>query len=141
MTPLEWLERWPNFAAEEVLSPIALRRYETGQLIAIDPIALDTLQEFRTKIKIPLHVNYRGLNLRGYRTPKEHTALGYGSSMSPHCRGCAFDITAEGMPIHTLKSLAYDFKKFKGIGEYNTFLHVDTWDRYGDGRIVQWRKL
>lgn len=137
----EWTARWPNFSPEEVLSPLALQRYEANRLVSIDPVALDTLQEFRNKIRVPLHVNYRGLNLRGYRTPKEHTGLGHGSTISPHCRGEAFDITAEGMPIHVLSSLANDFGKWKGIGEYNTFLHVDIWDRYLNGKPTRWRKL
>jgi uncharacterized protein YcbK (DUF882 family) len=61
--------------------------------------------------------------------------------MSPHCRGQAFDVTAEGLPTHSLMTIAHDFGKWKGIGQYNTFVHLDTWDRYGDGRMTKWRKL
>lgn len=141
MRASDWEKRFPNFSPEEVLSPIALQRYETGQVIGIDLLSLDLLQEFRKYVDFPLFVNYRGLNLRGYRTPKEHAALGHGSSMSPHCRGQAFDVTAEGLPTHSLMTIAHDFGKWKGIGQYNTFVHLDTWDRYGDGRITKWRKL
>ena len=136
----DWNNRFPNFLPEEVLSPAAMKRYEAHGIIGIDLNALDILQEFRIKLGVPFRVNHRGLNLRGYRTPKEHLGLGHGSSMSPHSRGCAFDVTPDNMPLHVFKSLAVDFEKWKGIGLYDTFVHLDTWDRFGDGRITQWRK-
>ena len=135
----EWNNRFPNFSPPEVLSPIALKRYETHGIIGIDLNALKILQEFRNKIQVPLKINHNGLNLRGYRTPKEHLSISQGASMSPHCRGLAFDITPEKMKIHTLASRAFDFNFFKGIGVYDTFIHVDIWDRFGTGRIVKWR--
>jgi len=80
-----------NFAARELKSP----NVETGYMLCS---TLDIIQEVRTRIKLPIRVNGRGLKYRGYRTPDEHAYLqGINSNASvgtsAHVYGSALDMS------------------------------------------------
>lgn len=135
---INWSESWEHFKPSEVLSPLALKAYEKTGVIGCDISSLDALQEFRTTLGVPIRVNYAGLTLRGYRTPKEHLTIKQGAQMSPHTRGMAFDCTPIGMNIQQFYEEALKFKRWLGIGKYGTFVHLDTWDRLGTGERIIW---
>lgn len=111
--------RWPNFRPEEV----ACR--SDGSLL-VDPAAMDCLQALRKALGRPVGID------SAYRTPEHNKAVG-GSPNSQHLLGKAFDIrlSQEGerdLVVETALACG-----FRGIGQYDTFVHVDigpsrTWD-------------
>lgn len=112
---------WPNFTPKE----IACRG--TG-LILIDTPSMDALQRLRLLIGKPIIIN------SGYRSESHNKAVG-GAKNSQHRLGKAFDIRI------TKDVLREDIKRFagsagfNGIGDYDTFVHVDTGPkRYWDER-------
>ncbi|MDP9195224.1 MAG: D-Ala-D-Ala carboxypeptidase family metallohydrolase [Pseudomonadota bacterium] len=114
----EW--RWPNFTPKE----IACRG--TGA-ITIVPEALDKLQALRDTIGKPLIIN------SAYRSPSHNAKVG-GSPQSKHLLGIAFDISLKGHDRYRLTHAAEEVG-FMGIGQYPSFVHLDTretparWDK------------
>ena len=111
---------WPNFTPEELASRTVVNgeRGPKGPLL-LNFHALDCLQELRTFIGKPFHVN------SAYRSPEYNRFVG-GATHSKHMEGIAFDIS---MNNHEDRDefirLARQFG-FNGIGHYSTFTHIDT---------------
>lgn len=135
---IEWSERWPNFAMEEVLSPRGQYKLHHNGILLVQPHALDFLQNFRNFIGKPFYINglKTGSLNRGYRDCEENKRAG-GSPHSYHMQGLAFDVTVEGVKSEKLYKAAIDYG-WKGVGLYDTFVHIDlrpslsnrtyTWD-------------
>lgn len=119
VSPDDW--RWKNFTPEEIACK------GTG-LILIDEDALDKLQAFRELTGIPFTPN------SAYRSEVHNKNVG-GAKNSYHRKGKAFDIPIiEGMTREVIKDNAKAVG-FTGLGDYNTFVHVDTGrERYWDKR-------
>ncbi len=131
-----WKERWPNFSPGEVLSPSGEQQWEDDNLLVM-PFAMDMLQGFRERLRVPRLVNTDRLHYRGYRTPFENDAID-GAPFSRHVQGIAFDITVPSLPLDHVFHEALAFG-FGGVGLYssNNFVHVDC--RYKvNGRAKQW---
>lgn len=114
--------RWASFSPKEIAC------HGTGEIL-IDFDALDRLQAFRDILGVPFTPN------SAYRSIEHNKKIG-GSPNSQHCYGKAFDI-----PIKDNKMSRDVIKKvarvvgFNGIGDYATFVHVDTGKlRYWDMR-------
>lgn len=113
--------KWPSFSPKEISC-------KGDGLIVVDEAALDALQKLRDIIKAPLIIN------SGYRSKAYNASVG-GAPKSQHLLGRAFDIRlTDVVKREELKKLAKQ-AGFKGIGDYNTFVHVDTGpERYWDNR-------
>lgn len=125
MTPVHHTQvkkwRWPNFKPIEVAC-------KGDGMVLIHEQSLDCLQKLRTSLGKPLIIN------SAYRSPEYNKSVG-GAPGSKHLTGQAFDIRITPQvsreEIHKFGKLA----GFKGFGDYNTFVHVDTGaDRYWDLR-------
>lgn len=114
---------WPccNFTPEEIACK------GTGKLI-INKEALLKLDELRDILGVPFSPN------SAYRSEAHNKAVG-GAKNSYHRKGVAFDIPIKlGMGREKIKKAAVSVG-FKGIGDYNTFIHVDDGpERYWDRR-------
>lgn len=112
--------RWPNFTPRELACK------GSGALL-VDEGALDRLQEVRQRIGRPLRIN------SAYRSEAHNRAEG-GSPTSLHKLGRAFDVAlSTGVSRERLTAMA-KAAGFTGIGQYDSFVHVDTgpartWDR------------
>ncbi len=90
------------------------------------------------KLAIQLQIirEYTGLPIKinsGYRSPKHNKSIG-GSKNSQHKLGKAADIVIEGLSSDVVYELIEDLIKknvlnIKGLGEYDTFTHVDIRDK------------
>ena len=121
------IDNWPatNFTPEEILSPESINLYKMTGLINVDDEALENLQAFRDFIGISLVVNFGEHRHRGTRTYAENQKIKGSATNSPHCLGKAFDISCKEFEPIELYDFALKFKRFKGIGIYDTWLHVD----------------
>lgn len=103
---------WPNFTPKEISC-------KGDGLIVINKEALDALQRLRMLVGKPIIIN------SGYRSAAYNKAVG-GAKNSYHMKGMAFDIRltpdVKREKIHQFASSA----GFNGIGDYDTFVHVDT---------------
>lgn len=99
----------------------------------------DTLDTIRRAWNAPLHI------LSGYRSP-EHNARVGGAKASQHMAGTAADIEPMGphddaRALHALILGLYNAGQLPhlgGLGEYNTFVHVDVRPRKENGGIYRW---
>ena len=97
-------------------------------LIYIDDDAMSKFYMLRDIIGQPFSPN------SAYRTPAHNKAIG-GSPNSQHVLGKAFDIPIKGRMTREEIHRVADIVGFTGIGDYNTFVHVDTGpERYWDLR-------
>lgn len=121
VNPLHWT--WPSFTPAEVACK------GTGEL-KVHPASMDKLQALRDIIGVPFTPN------SAYRSEKHNKAIG-GSPNSQHLQGRAFDIPIKGaMTRDRIKEVAIKVG-FTGIGDYNTFVHIDTGaPRYWDNRTT-----
>lgn len=104
--------RWSNFTPREIACK------GTG-LILIDGYSMDCLQFMRKIIGKPLIIN------SGYRSEAHNRAVG-GATNSQHRLGKAFDIRiTDALSRETIHKAARA-SGFKGIGDYDTFVHIDT---------------
>ena len=114
---------WPDFTPEEIASRTVVNgahakgRGPKGPLL-LNFDALDKLQELRSFIGKPFHVN------SAYRSPEYNRFVG-GASRSKHMEGIAFDISMHNHNRTEFVHLARQFG-FNGIGHYNTFTHIDS---------------
>ena len=137
MTQSSWLQRWPSFDIEEVLSPDQLVLFKTKGVFPYSFRAMDKLQEFRNYVGVPLLINHGGSTHRGarsmqdvYEINKRTRGLDRGWEYSFHL-WCAFDLTPQDLKklsIQGLYNAALSFNKWGGIGRYDTFVHVDDRD-------------
>lgn len=117
-----FVQRWPNFRPNEIFSP-ETRENLTHKLC---PISMDTLQEFRNYLDLPLIVNDNINQLRGVRSVQENKNIRNSAEESMHICGRAFDVTAPALTTEALFDAAIAFGKWQGIGMYPTFIHLDT---------------
>jgi len=115
--------RWKYF------TPFEIACKGTG-LILINEDALDRLDKFREIVNEPFSPN------SAFRSEQHNRNIG-GSPNSYHLKGMAFDIPIKGRmtreEIHRVALMV----GFTGIGDYDTFVHLDTGvKRYWDKRTV-----
>ena len=99
----------------------------------------ETLNTIRKAWNAPIKV------VSGYRAPAYNARIG-GAKKSQHMEGTAADIkpTAphdDPRALHALILGLYNAGKLPhlgGLGEYNTFVHVDVRPRKANGGIAQW---
>lgn len=92
--------------------------YVDCKLTKVDSRLVEYLQSKRESVKIPIKIN------SGFRCLKHNVNIG-GAKNSFHTKGMAADIILNGAKIRDY--LIY-FKDSKGLGIYNTFLHIDMRD-------------
>lgn len=103
----------PNFKAREFDCPCP-RCTETK----IDLDLVEILQKNRDHFGEPISPN-------GYRCPEHNAETPNAAKASKHTLGMAADFHVEGVP--TIEVAAYNESiGVKGIGHYDTFVHVDT---------------
>lgn len=110
---IEWV--WPHFNPREFACKCCGEVLFTKESVS----AWDAIQEFRSIVKQPVIIN------SAYRCENHNKAVG-GAENSQHLKGIAFDIRiTPRLQRHTIHSAA---KKagFKGFGDYDTFVHIDT---------------
>lgn len=117
------LENWPW----EDFSPSEIACKGSGAIL-IDYRAMDALQKFRYLVGVPVVLN------SAYRSTQHNKAIG-GSPTSLHLAGCAFDVRiTPRLTRQVIHDKAIE-AGFTGIGDYNTFVHIDTGKkRYWDYR-------
>lgn len=111
--------RWENFTPKEIASHTLVngQRGPKGPLL-VNERALDMLQELRYGWGEPIIIS------SGYRHPDYNEWVG-GASRSKHMEGIAFDSPKNLTEMQEYVNLAVEIG-FKGIGYYNTFVHVDA---------------
>lgn len=125
--------RWKNFTPKEIASHTLVQRADGVVIrgpkgpILINENALDKLQELRDRWGKPIVVS------SAYRHPDYNSWVG-GARRSKHMEGIAFDSPKKLEEFDDYVSLAIEVG-FKGIGYYNTFIHVDTRDT---SSVVTW---
>ena len=87
----------------------------------------DQLQILRDKVNKPIKIN------SGYRCANYNDNIVKGSKNSRHKKGQAADIVIKGMTPNEVYELVCEMVelgqlRFGGIGQYNTFTHVDIRD-------------
>ncbi len=102
------------FKFEEFDSPDA-----PGSGFDIDPELLRILDVIRTEYGKPIHVN------SAVRSESHNQAVG-GSSKSQHLLGRAADLHIPNQEVGDLFEAIALREGAKGIGRYNTFIHIDT---------------
>lgn len=112
--PATWA--FKNFSPKELACPCC------GEFLYV-PGAIKKLQQLRDLKGRPLIIN------SAYRCAKHNKEVG-GAPNSKHMKGIAFDID---LLDHDRLMLTMDAMScgFKGIGQYNTFIHVDARAQYG----------
>lgn len=126
--PEDWT--WENFTPKEIASRTVVggtQRGPKGPLL-LNTEALDALQALRTHLGKPMIIN------SAYRSPEYNSFVG-GASKSFHMKGVAFDVSLKNLDRDELKEAAALFG-FTGIGDYNSFVHIDTrgYNAYWDNR-------
>lgn len=111
--------RWPHFKPGEIASP-------DDDSLLVDEEALDRLEAVRQRLGKPMRLN------SAYRSAAHNRAVG-GEADSQHRQGKAFDVALVGFTRAELKAAARA-AGFTGIGDYDSFVHIDTgpprrWDR------------
>lgn len=118
-----------HFKPEEFISP---RDNDATLLngLSMDEDLIRILDNVRKTLGTPFRVN------SGYRSPRYNEEIG-GSSKSQHKLGKAADIHIDSQEMgDDIEKLARELG-IKGVGRYNTFIHLDTRDSVGD-RIAYW---
>lgn len=110
--PKSW--RWRAFKPSDIAC-------KGDRSLKVDPDALDKLQRLWDLAGRPLEIN------SAYRSVKHNRAVG-GEAKSFHLQGQAFDISLIGHDRAKLTAAALA-AGFTGIGQYNSFIHVDTGPR------------
>lgn len=90
------------------------------KLTIVDAKLVYLLQLIRDHYKKKIYIN------SGYRCAKHNKAVG-GSAKSQHLRGKAADIVVKDIAPKEVAAFAESIG-IKGIGLYNTFVHIDTRD-------------
>jgi uncharacterized protein YcbK (DUF882 family) len=97
---------------------------ETYTIIDLDHV--EKLQKLRDVVGKSIRIT------SAYRSPTHNKKVG-GATKSRHLKGDATDIQIQGMTSQEIADLAEELD-FKGIGIYNTFVHLDS----RDGRKARW---
>jgi len=137
MKPAEWDYRFPHFEPREYLSPGGMDLFKKN-IIPFDTGILDTVEVLRTTLNvdrveltgedydIPLIINQRTHQLRGFVTPEEWVygrTKEKGQSYSYHL-WCAADVSSPSVEPEVLFRYA-NLLKFRGIILYDWGLHLD----------------
>ncbi len=85
----------------------------------VDDELIGYLQRIRERFGKPVYIN------SGYRCPEHNRAVDNASRTSKHLQGMAADITVEGIAPLEVAKFAESIG-VKGIGLYDTFVHIDT---------------
>jgi zinc D-Ala-D-Ala carboxypeptidase len=130
--------RWANFAPVEVLSKAGMSQFLVGNLM-IQVCALDFLQAFRDKVKLPIVCNTATMPRRGYRSQNENQDVG-GCLLGRHTQGIAFDISCAALSLDEFYRAAIEFG-WGGIGIYpsRNFIHVDC-RAILNGKQITWMR-
>lgn len=104
--------------------------------VIIDEKLVDILQKIRDHFGVPVTIN------SAYRTAEYNSKIG-GVSNSQHTKGTAADIDVKGIsPKQVAQYAEYLMPDMGGIGEYETFTHVDVrgarsrWQNFGSEVVV-----
>lgn len=92
--------------------------HDGSDVLYVDSELIEKLQVIRDYFAAPVTIN------SGYRTSKYNTEIG-GVENSQHLLGKAADISVRGVAAPRIADFARRIG-FRGVGEYNTFTHVDT---------------
>jgi len=112
-TCIEWT--WPHFNPKEFACKCCGADLFTKESVK----AWDAIQAFRDEVKQPVIIN------SAYRCEVHNKAVG-GAKHSRHLEGIAFDVKiTPRLPRHVIHGAARK-AGFHGIGDYNTFVHIDT---------------
>lgn len=138
MSVANW--KWSSFEPEEVLSPEGLLQLKRGVML-ISPYLLDTLQAFRNDLGVPILINHKKLNYRGYRSPRENYKIVKGETYSFHMQGLAADCSCPSLSWDYFVYKATSFPLWKGIGLYKSmnFIHLDIRPSL-DGSVTKWER-
>lgn len=133
----EWSKRWPSFHVEELLSEQQLLLLTKKGVFPYSFRSLDKLQKFRDLVGSPFIINKSGQNRRGARSIDEVIAVNKTiRGVSPYSYSfhlwCAFDISSATHSPWELREKALASKLWGGIGIYDTWLHCDDRDFFGD---------
>ena len=113
----------PNFRVEEFACK------DGEKVVLIDSELVERLQALRDLLGKPININ------SAYRTLAHNKKVG-GQELSPHLAGQAADIVCPGYSPSEIAKAA-ETAGFRGIGLYDTFVHVDVasrrscWDKRG----------
>ena len=99
--------------------------------VQVDTELVDKLQKLRKRLGLPMVIN------SDYRCPERNKQVG-GADRSQHLLGKAVDISLDNqkLNIETISDMAKKIG-FKGIGLYDTFIHLDV--RNND-YVTKWDK-
>ena len=89
--------------------------------VLVDYELIDGLQDLRDYLNLPVTITPNG----GYRTEKLNADVG-GIDDSEHTKGKAGDVKVSGKTPLQIAQVAYKRGKFRGIGVYPTFTHLDV---------------
>lgn len=94
---------------------------DNSRVIVLDKALVELLEIIRLHYNKPLHIN------SGYRTVQYNASLKNSSPKSQHILGKAADIWLDGVSPKQLYSwLDSSYPNSRGIGIYDTFVHVDV---------------
>ena len=111
----------------QYFTPKELACKGTGKIV-VDDYAIKCLDMLREIIGEPFTPN------SAYRSAEHNKAVG-GATNSYHRKGKAFDIPIKGRMTREEIHRVAKHVGFRGIGDYNSFVHVDTGPRrYWDKR-------
>jgi len=96
--------------------------------IRINEDLVNKLQELRDYLGVPLIIN------SAYRCPERNSQVG-GATRSQHLLGNAVDISLKTVDNRKKLMELAETIGFNGIGEYNTFIHLDV-----RGSKARWSK-
>jgi len=113
-----------NFRSEE---------FECKCGCGFDNVSLElvaVLEDLREAYSAPIHIN------SGCRCCAHNKAVG-GEPNSKHMQGIAADIVVQGLsPAKVYQYLDKKYKDKYGIGEYNSWVHIDV----RKGQAARWKK-
>jgi len=102
-----------NFWLDEFQS----RKYS---VVKVDPKLVIALQLLRDTARVRIRIN------SGYRTEEEQIKINPYLTNSYHCKGMAADISSPDCDLIYLIEWVSAIPSFKGIGLYDTHIHVDV---------------
>lgn len=142
MTPEEikiyWAKRWRSFKPEEVLSTEQVQLLYKKGVMSYSFRALDKLQKFRDLLDVPLVVNIGQQQMRGARSIREVYHVNKNTRPAGQEWGysfhlwCAFDVYSPQLKPMEIFERAVRSGLWKGIGIYQTFVHLDDRDSFSD---------
>lgn len=113
--------RWPNFTPAEIACKQKSKKgmCGCGGEVLVNNAAMDAIQSFRRDVGVPVILN------SAYRCKKHNENEG-GAENSMHRKGRAFDVRITPQLSREAIHGAARRAGFKGIGDYQTFVHIDN---------------